>query len=267
MPAADTYLAMEQPVPPNGYLHAAMPTEGLTIQAWSNFDPGNKFHAGGGILGGMEMLQVAVDEHGDNSAFYTGSTLSDVVGNGGVGKPETLPITASGTQIATMTMPPHMAFGIAAGLYDAAGKVIAIIATAQTSRPTGNSKSSVNVWGATPIAGQTPTAIGGISGYLWARAERKAFSNTFTIYDAANQVVALGKTISGFALQYKIETPAGQGLMLATFTPGSNKKSFDIQCAKGVDVTLAICMMAAMQVGRDELKVDKSQGGGETNAD
>ena len=39
------------------------------------------------------------------------------------------------------------------------------------------------------------------------------------------------------------------------------------QCAKGVDATLAICIMAAMQVGRDELTVSPNQGGGETSAD
>ena len=41
--------------------------------------------------------------------------------------------------------------------------------------------------------------------------------------------------------------------MLATFVSGSNKKTFKINCAKGVDVAFAICMMAAMQVGHDEL--------------
>ena len=118
--------------------------------------------------------------------------------------------------------------------------------------------SSVNVWGAKPIAGQTPTAIGGIAGYLWARAERKFMSTGATIYDGANQVVAKMSVIRGFAYQYKFESPAGQGLMLASFTPGSSKKTFDIQCAKGVDVTLAICWLAACQLGADELRVEQS---------
>ena len=264
MPKAETYLADDQPAPANGYMGPlAAP---LTMQAWSNFDPGNKYHQGGGILGAFETMSVAFDAHiDDNSAFHTGSDLSDIVGNAGVGNPETLPIKdASGTVIATMSMPPHMAFGIAAALRDPTGNVIAIIATAQNSRPTSWNASSVNVWGAKPIAGQQPTNVGGMTGYLWARAERAPFSNNFTIYDGANAFVAVGKTIRGWALQYKIETPNGQGLMLATFTPGTNKKSFDIQCAKGVDTTLAICMLAAMQVGRDELKVDATTntGGG-----
>ena len=50
----------------------------------------------------------------------------------------------------------------------------------------------------------------------------------------------------------------GDVLSLASFTPGSSKKTFDIQCAKGVDVTLAICWLAACQLGADELRVEQS---------
>lgn len=262
VPKAEEFLANEQPQPPNGYLYDGMPTEGLTMQAWSNFDPGNKYHGHSGALGGLQMLSVAIDQHGDDSASYTGSTLSDVVGNGGYGAPETLPITASGTQVATIYMPPHMAFGIAAALKDSAGQVIAVIATAQSQRPSGISTSSINVWGTKPIAGQAPTAVGGIDGFLWARAERKPMSNDFTIYNASNQQIAKGVPIRGFARQYKLMAPSGQGIMLATFTAGTSKKSFDINCAKGVDVSLAICMMAAMQLGHDELRVEPSRDGG-----
>lgn len=262
LPKADKFLANEQPAPAS-CLHDGMPTEGVTMQAWSNFDPGNRYHSGGGALGALQTIQVAFREHVDeDQAWHNGSTLSDAVGDAGVGAPEHLAITAAGAQIATMSMPPHMAFGIAAVLRDSAGKVIALIATAQTTRPSGMSTSSVNVWGIKPIAGQAPTAVGGINGYLWARAERKPFSNTFTIYNAANEPVAKGTPTRGFASQYKVESAGGQGLMLASFTAGSNKKSFDIQCAKGVDVALAICWMAALQVGRDELRVDASEGPG-----
>ena len=214
------------------------------------------------MLGGLTTLSVAMDEHGENSAFHDGSTLEDAVGYEGVGRPETLNITAGGQMIATMTMPPHMSFGIASVLRDPAGQVIAGIATAQTERPSGFSKSSVNVWGTKPIASQAPTTIGGIEGYLWARAERRSVSNAFKIYDAANQHVATGAPIRGFAWQYKLTAPNGDGLMIASFTPGSNKKSFDINVAKGADVALSICMMAAMQAGHDELRVDPSQGTG-----
>ena len=157
------------------------------------------------------------------------STLQDAVGYGGVGEPEKLPISVGGATIATMTMPPHMAFGIAACLRDPAGQVIAIIATASTQRPSGWGASSVNVYGTKPIAGQAPVDVGGITGYLWARSERKGFSNNSTIYDGANKVIAQGATIRGWALQYKLMNPAGQGIMLATFTPNSNKKTFDVQ--------------------------------------
>ena len=67
-------------------------------------------------------------------------------------------------------------------------------------------------------------------------------------------VFATGSPIRGWAWQYKFTSAADkQGLMLATFVSGSNKKTFKINCAKGVDVAFAICMMAAMQVGHDEL--------------
>ena len=261
IPKAETFLANEQPAPPNGCLHEGMPTEGLTMQAWSNFDPGNHYHQPGGVLGALTTVSVALEEHGDDSASYSGSTLSDVVGNEGVGKPETLNITAGGQAIATMSMPRHMSFGTPCVLRDAAGNVIAVIATAQTTRPQSMSTSSVNVWGIKAIAGQAPTNVAGIDGYLWARAERRAFSNAFTIYDASNQHFATGAPIRGWAWQYKFTAPNGDGLMIASFTAGSKKKSFDINVAKGVDVSLAICMMAAMQAGHDELQVDPSSGG------
>jgi len=260
-PDPAVFLANEQPVPPDGYLHDAMQTEGLAMGAWSNFDPGRKYHAHSGALGLLQMVSIAGEQHGDNSAFYTGSTVGDAVGPAGVGQSETLPITASGSQIATMTMPPHMSFGIASVLRDSAGQVIALIATAQKERPTGMSTSSINIWATKPIPGQAPIDIGGIKGYLWARAERRAMSNSFKIYDAANQLIATGSPISGFAWQYKFVTPDGKGLMLATFAAGSNKKIFDIRCAKNVDASFAICMMAAMQVGHDELRVEPSRGG------
>ena len=65
LPKADTFLANEQPAPAS-YLHDGMPTEGLTMQAWSNFDPGNRYHSGGGTLGALENLQVAFNQHGDD---------------------------------------------------------------------------------------------------------------------------------------------------------------------------------------------------------
>ena len=90
----------------------------------------------------------------------------------------------------------------------------------------------------------------------------RSMSNTFKFYDAANKHIATGAPIRGWAWQYKFTAPNGDGLMLASFTPGSKKKSFDINVAKGVDPSLAICMMAAMQAGHDELQVDPSNGGG-----
>lgn len=268
VPKADVFLANEQPPPSQGYLHDAMPSEGLTIPTW-HFEPGKHYHSGGGVFGGLQTLGVLFDQHvDDNHAFYNGSTLEDVVGNGGTGEAFALPITASGATVATMKMPPHMAFGIPVVLRDTSGQVIAIIATAQTSRPSPMSKTTINVYGTKPIAGQAPTVLGGANVYLWARADRKGFSNNkFTFYDAANQEIAKGESIRGFQLQYKIMASNGDGLMLASFAPGSGKKTFDLQVAKGVDATLAICMLGAMQLGADELKVDPDTGTGGNDDD
>ena len=256
MPKAD-FLSAEQPEPSNGHLHA-FPSEGLTMHTWSHFDPGTKYHQMGGVLGALTTVTVGVNEHQTDptiSAYDQGSELSDAVGNGGVGNPETLVIAAGPDQIASMTMPPHMAFGIPVVLRDAAGQVIAVVATAEKSRPSSMSKSKVQIWGTKPIPGQAATDVGGIQGYLWAYAERRAMSSTFSIFDGQGKLVAKGNPIKGNSWQYKFATPEGQGLMLATTTAGSNKQSLDIQCAKGVDAALAICMMAAMQVGHDELRV------------
>ena len=93
IPDAEEFLANEQPPPPNGYLHDGMRTEALTMQAWrSNFDAGNRYHGHSGVLGGLQMVSVAMDQHGDDSTFHTESTLEDMVGNGGVGAPETLAV-------------------------------------------------------------------------------------------------------------------------------------------------------------------------------
>ena len=77
------------------------------MQAWSNFDAGNRYHAQDGLGGALQVasMVIAQDEQGSH---FDGSTLGDAVGNAGVGSSETLPITASGAQIATLSMPPHM---------------------------------------------------------------------------------------------------------------------------------------------------------------
>ena len=106
-PKAETFLANEQPAPKNGYMVDGVPTEGVTMQAWSNFDAGNRYHAQSGLGGALQVasMVIAQDEQGSH---FDGSTLGDAVGNAGVGSSETLPITALGAQIATLSMPPHM---------------------------------------------------------------------------------------------------------------------------------------------------------------
>ena len=81
VPKAEVFLANDQPAPPNGYLLDTIPTEGVTMQAWSNFDPGNKYHQQSGAMGMLTTLSVA-NESGaggvfnpigsDASAHYTG---------------------------------------------------------------------------------------------------------------------------------------------------------------------------------------------------
>ena len=62
-PNPEVFLKDEQPAPANGYLHDSMPTEGLTMQAWSNFDPGNRYHSQSGALGALQTISVAIDQH------------------------------------------------------------------------------------------------------------------------------------------------------------------------------------------------------------
>ena len=59
IPQADKFLADDQPAPANGYMFdglaaggGSMGTPAVVMKAWSNFDPGNKYHVGGGIMGG-----------------------------------------------------------------------------------------------------------------------------------------------------------------------------------------------------------------------
>ena len=265
-PKAAEFLTDEQPAPPNGYLHDGMPAEGLTVPVWSNKHT-DMYHKG--TRGAIENDTITYAYSGDDK--NTPETIKICLGNEGDtrdGQPETLPIAASGAQIATLSMPPHMAFGIAAVLRDSKGGVIAVVATAQKERPSGSNSTTINIWGTKPIPGAAPANVGGITGlYLWGKAERTGGSlwgsNIFTISRAASggamSVFAKGSPINGLQYwQYKFETPGGQGLMLATFTPGTKsrrsfEKVFDIQCAKGVDAAFAICMMAAMQLGKDEL--------------
>ena len=270
-PKAAEFLTDEQPAPPNGYLHDGMPAEGLTVPVWSNKHD-DMYHKG--TRGAIENDTVTY-AYGDG--WVTIKTCLGNEGDTSDGQPETLPIAVSGAQIATLSMPPHMAFGIAAVLRDSKGGVIAVVATAQKERPSGSNSTTINIWGTKSIPGAAPANVGGITGlYLWGKAERKGGSaslwgsNIFTISRAASggamSVFAKGSPINGFQYwQYKFETPGGQGLMLATFTPGTKRtleKVFDIQCAKGVDAAFAICMMAAMQLGKDELIVEARNAGG-----
>ena len=65
-PKAETFLANEQPVPKNGYMVDGVPTEGVTMQAWSNFDAGNRYHAQSGLGGALQVasMVIAQDEQG-----------------------------------------------------------------------------------------------------------------------------------------------------------------------------------------------------------
>ena len=111
-PKAETFLANEQPAPKNGYMVDEVgvgvgPTEFVTMQAWSNFNAGNRYHAQSGLGGALQVASMVIAQD-DQGSHFDGSTLGDAVGNAGVGSSETLPITASGAQIATLSMPPHM---------------------------------------------------------------------------------------------------------------------------------------------------------------
>lgn len=261
MPDASKFLAGPQPSPPGGYLLDGVPAS-VIMQAWSNFDPGSRYHVDGGMLGAANMFagfesqmdgNTGVDEFRDNA-----------VGPAGVGKRETLPITAAdGTPIGTLSMPPHMSFGQPAQLKDAAGSIVAVMMTAQQSRPSGFQASAVKVWGVKPqFSGQAPTPFtDGTQAYLWAEVRRERFSNSTTVVNGQGMAIAKCDRVRGWNDRFKVTTASGEGLALCD-TLKADKKKHEYTCAQGVDVALTICLVAATQMGRDEIHVSRNEGGG-----
>ena len=260
VPKAEAFLANPQPAPPGGYLLDGVPAS-VVMEAWSIFDHGNRYHVDGGVLGAVNMFAGAeallVGDAGNNE-------LRDyAVGAAGVGARETLAITADdGTPIGTLSMPPHMSFGQPAQLRDAAGNIVAVIMTAQTSRPSGFQASAVKVWGVKPqFAGQAPTAFAdGSQAYLWAEIKRAGFSNTTTIVDGQGTFVAKCARIRGWNDRFKIMTPSKTGLAICD-TLKTDKKKQQFTCAQGVDVAWTICLVAATQMSSDELHVSRDEHG------
>ena len=62
-----------------------------------------------------------------------GNLDENLIGPNGIGKFETLAIDGVGS----LTMPPHLAFGKPATLKDTSGNAVAVILTAQKTRPEG----------------------------------------------------------------------------------------------------------------------------------
>ena len=118
------------------------------MQAWSNFETGSRYHKQHGMAWVLTGIGIALNH--EDGPEGCGSDFDDAVGNGGVGRPEKLTISAAGF-VASLEMPSHMAFGIAGVLHDSKEKVIADSATDQRERPFGSILSSINIWGTKPI--------------------------------------------------------------------------------------------------------------------
>ena len=100
--------------------------------------------------------------------------------------------------------------------------------------------------------------FGDSQGYLWASVMRKAFTNGVEVSNGKGEKTATGFRFRGSADKIKLETLDKKGLMLVGPTP-TDKKKADLQCAQGVDVALSICIMAAIQIGRDEIFIEKDR--------
>jgi len=87
------------------------------------------------------------------------------------------------TSVTTLQMPKQESFGLGASLRDPTGNVIATLASAEHSRPTGMNSSSYCVYSGKPqFAGQAPDVKGL---YLWAKCTRKPFTFNCKVTNAA----------------------------------------------------------------------------------
>ena len=265
MPTPQQFLAGPQPAPPGGYLLDGVP-ESVVMQSWSQFDHGDRFHVDGGMQGYANIFAEAEAMMEGDASHYDNYQ----VGGAGVGKRETLPITGAdgGNSIGTLSMPPHMSFGQPAQLKDAAGKIVAVVMTAQTKRPNGFQATTVNVWGTTPqFSGQAPTAFpDGSEAYLWAAVNRARMSSNVQIVDGKGTLIAKCSRVRGWYDRFKIVTPDGAGLALID-TVKTDKKKHVYTCAQGVDVAFTICLVAATQMASDELFVDRQERAGPGGGD
>lgn len=261
LPDAATFLADAQPAPEVYLLDGVSPQ--IVMNAWSvgNFTQCHHIASSGSLLGTLNMLQ---DKQEDIEDWIDGEDwdvdFQGPVGDEGVGKPETLLIKdTAGKKVGTLTMPCHISFGKPAYLRDAGGNVIAMVMTASKTRPLGTRSTAVNVYATKPqFAGQASMNFGDSQGYLWASVMRKAFTNGVEVSNGKGEKTATGFRFRGSADKIKLETLDKKGLMLVGPTP-TDKKKADLQCAQGVDVALSICIMAAIQIGRDEIFIEKDR--------
>ena len=280
MPAPEKFLADPQPAPPGGYLLDGVP---LTLNApesvvaqfqeWNGpCCPGYPYHVEGDTISATNIfseLNDVVDGGASTREYVEKYDDSEIylVGAAGIGTRQTRPIMgAGGNMIMTLSLPPHCSFGRPAQLKDAAGKVVAAILTAQTTRPFTKQATAVNVWGTKPqFSGQAPTAFpDGSQAYLWATIKRdgkqstglKSMTRSTQIVDGRNNLIATCSRVRGVTERYKVVTPDGAGLALCNPLK-TDKMKYEYTCAQGVDTALIICYIEATQMSEWELFTSK----------
>ena len=246
MPKAEEFLATAQPAP-EAYLMDGVPSS-VTMQSWSYINTSGKYHnETNPVLQAIQFGQMIED------ALEDGNLDENLIGPNGIGKFETLAIDGVGS----LTMPPHLAFGKPATLKDTSGNAVAVILTAQKTRPKGMFSSAVNVYGVKPQFAGQQMAPGVTNGYLWASVKRAPFTKTVKVFNGKNEQIGTGYWYGGWRLnKNKFETMSKQGLMLST-PNATDKEKTEIQCAPGVDTAFAICLSAALQIANDELMLER----------
>lgn len=175
------------------------------------------------------------------------------------GPAEVLTISdVQGATIATLQMPPHQSFGVPVSMMDPSGAVIATLVSAETKRPQASDQSSFMIFACKPqYAGHVADAQGR---YLWATVTRRPWTFAADVTNGANQPAfklsyasRMGNTHAGH--KAKIETAAGEGVMLCGPTKKEKPKQHDIVTAAGGDSVLYCLICVARNLCEDELEV------------
>ena len=147
-------------------------------------------------------------------------------------------------------------------MMDPSGAVIATLVSAETKRPQGMNQSSFMIFAGKPqYAGHVADAQGR---YLWATVTRRPWTFAADVTNGANQLAfklsyasRMGNTHASHKV--KIETAAGEGVMLCGPTKKEKPKQHDIVTASGGDSMLYCLICVARNLCEDELEVLKGR--------